>query len=296
MVMISTGNNEELGNKKIVFRKLTEKDINACLALQDKILKEQVPAEWVKQDQESQRRYDQESQRIYDQKLDDKTIKGQKYIIERNADDYKKLIENGYGGVGVFDGDKLVGTAFIGSYKDYTKDNLLSADKIKEDIETGKYKEENIKELYGVMVDKDYRGMVVEREDGIKTKLSTALIAETLKNAMQQVHSKKEHLVIAENAISNARGIKFTQNDLGFEEKTQFVGKSGTSLRTSGTLLSSLSGLNDGETHEYTMKGKLQEGQKVSTLKELAGLTSGGTSAQSVQSAKATSKDTSLSM
>ena len=45
MVMISTGNNEELGNKKIVFRKLTEKDINACLALQDKILKEQVPAE-----------------------------------------------------------------------------------------------------------------------------------------------------------------------------------------------------------------------------------------------------------
>lgn len=288
MVMISTGNNEELGNKKIVFRKLTLKDIEACLALQSKVLKEKVPEELVKKDTESQRIYDPES--------DDKTIKGQKYIIERNADDYKKLIENGYGGVGVFDGDKLVGTAFIGSYKDYTKDNLLSADKIKEDIETGKYKEENIKELYGVMVDKDYRGMVVEREDGIKTKLSTALIAETLKNAMQQVHSKKEHLVIAENALYNDAGTKFVQNDLGFEEKTQFVGKSGTSLRTSGTLLSSLSGLNDGETHEYTMKGKLQEGQKVLTLKELAGLTSGGTSAQSVQSAKATSKDTSLSM
>ena len=146
------------------------------------------------------------------------------------------------------------------------------------------------------MVDKDYRGIVVEREDGTKTKLSTALVAETLKNAMQQINIKEEHLLIAENAISNIRGMNFTQNDLGFEEKTQYTGKSGTSLQTSGALLSSLSGLNDGKTHEYTIKGKLQDGQKVSTLKELAEVTSSGTSAQSVQSAKATSKDTGLTM
>ena len=184
----------------------------------------------------------------------------------------------------------------MGSYRNYTKDNLLTADTIKKDIQEGKYKEQNMKEIYGVMVDKYYRGMVVEREDSAKTKLSTALVAETSKNAMQQINSKEEHLVIIENAISNVRGMKFTQNDLGFEEKTQYTGKSGTSLQTSGTLLSSLSGLNDGETHEYTIKGKLQEGQKVSTLQELAGVTSGGTSAQSVQSAKATSKDTGLTM
>lgn len=293
MVMINTMASDGVSSKKLVYKKLTVEDTDACLALQSKVLKEEVPMEWVKNDAESQRRYEEEK--------DGTTIKGQKYIIERSGDDYKNLITTGYGGVGAFDGDKLVGTAFMGPYKEYTENNLLGSselghNKIREEIESGLYKAENMKEVYGVMVDREYQSTIVEREDGKKTKLSTALIAETLKSAIQQINSKEEHLFIIENALSNVAAAKFTEKDLNFEEKVVFKGRKNTILKTSGALLSTLKGLNNGQQHEYTLKGKRQGGQKVSTLQELAGVTSGGTSAQSVQGTKVTSKDKGLSM